>query len=98
MAAQLSISLLRHTDLLPADKAFYEAGIAAKVRATCHWTREGHRAPWAQGFLTFIFPNPPLAAGLCHWRLFLKQLARPQPVSKWDLQTQGWTKAILWLC
>lgn len=52
MAAQLSISLLRHTDLLPADKAFYEAGIAAKVRATCHWTREGHRAPWAQGFLT----------------------------------------------
>uniref|UniRef100_A0A8U7MH45 Intraflagellar transport protein 172 homolog n=1 Tax=Corvus moneduloides TaxID=1196302 RepID=A0A8U7MH45_CORMO len=31
MAAQLSISLLRHTDLLPADKAFYEAGIAAKA-------------------------------------------------------------------
>ncbi|KAI1241384.1 hypothetical protein IHE44_0009870 [Lamprotornis superbus] len=31
MAAQLSISLLRHTDLLPADKAFYEAGTAAKA-------------------------------------------------------------------
>uniref|UniRef100_A0A8C5J9F3 Intraflagellar transport protein 172 homolog n=1 Tax=Junco hyemalis TaxID=40217 RepID=A0A8C5J9F3_JUNHY len=31
MAAQLSISLLRHTDLLPADKAFYEAGMAAKA-------------------------------------------------------------------
>uniref|UniRef100_A0A8C3Y295 Intraflagellar transport protein 172 homolog n=1 Tax=Catharus ustulatus TaxID=91951 RepID=A0A8C3Y295_CATUS len=27
MAAQLSISLLRHTDLLPADKAFYEAAL-----------------------------------------------------------------------
>lgn len=33
VAAKLSISLLRHTDLIPADKAFYEAGIAAKVRA-----------------------------------------------------------------
>uniref|UniRef100_H0ZWS4 Intraflagellar transport protein 172 homolog n=1 Tax=Taeniopygia guttata TaxID=59729 RepID=H0ZWS4_TAEGU len=31
VAAQLSISLLRHTDLLPADKAFYEAGMAAKA-------------------------------------------------------------------
>jgi intraflagellar transport protein 172 len=27
IAAKLSISLLRHTDLIPADKAFYEAGI-----------------------------------------------------------------------
>lgn len=31
VAARLSISLLRHTQLLPADKAFYEAGTAAKV-------------------------------------------------------------------
>ncbi|XP_053566907.1 LOW QUALITY PROTEIN: intraflagellar transport protein 172 homolog [Bombina bombina] len=31
LAAKLSISLLRHTDLLPADKAFYEAGMAAKT-------------------------------------------------------------------
>ncbi|XP_077008571.1 intraflagellar transport protein 172 homolog isoform X7 [Tamandua tetradactyla] len=31
VAARLSISLLRHTQLLPADKAFYEAGIAAKA-------------------------------------------------------------------
>lgn len=31
VAARLSVSLLRHTQLLPADKAFYEAGIAAKV-------------------------------------------------------------------
>ncbi|XP_055666694.1 intraflagellar transport protein 172 homolog isoform X1 [Falco peregrinus] len=31
VAAKLSISLLRHTELLPADKAFYEAGIAAKA-------------------------------------------------------------------
>ncbi|KFO82193.1 Intraflagellar transport protein 172, partial [Cuculus canorus] len=31
VAAKLSISLLRHTKLLPADKAFYEAGMAAKA-------------------------------------------------------------------
>ncbi|KAM8953335.1 intraflagellar transport protein 172 homolog [Pelodytes ibericus] len=31
LAAKLCISLLRHTDLLPADKAFYEAGMAAKA-------------------------------------------------------------------
>uniref|UniRef100_A0A2K5S7U6 Intraflagellar transport protein 172 homolog n=1 Tax=Cebus imitator TaxID=2715852 RepID=A0A2K5S7U6_CEBIM len=31
VAARLSISLLRHTQLLPVDKAFYEAGIAAKA-------------------------------------------------------------------
>ncbi|KAM9496806.1 intraflagellar transport protein 172 homolog [Clarias gariepinus] len=30
LAAKLSISLLRHTELIPADKAFYEAGLAAK--------------------------------------------------------------------
>uniref|UniRef100_A0A8C2A3G2 Intraflagellar transport protein 172 homolog n=1 Tax=Cyprinus carpio TaxID=7962 RepID=A0A8C2A3G2_CYPCA len=28
---KLSISLLRHTELIPADKAFYEAGLAAKA-------------------------------------------------------------------
>ncbi|XP_039387206.1 intraflagellar transport protein 172 homolog isoform X2 [Mauremys reevesii] len=31
VAAKLSISLLRHTELVPADKAFYEAGTAAKA-------------------------------------------------------------------
>lgn len=31
VAAKLSISLLRHTELIPADKAFYEAGLAAKA-------------------------------------------------------------------
>ena len=31
MAAKLSVSLLRHTDVIPADKAFYEAGIMCKV-------------------------------------------------------------------
>ncbi|KAH0622981.1 hypothetical protein JD844_025935 [Phrynosoma platyrhinos] len=31
VAAKLSISLLRHTDIVPADKAFYEAGTAAKA-------------------------------------------------------------------
>ncbi|KAF7235879.1 hypothetical protein EYD10_17309 [Varanus komodoensis] len=30
VAAKLSISLLRHTEIIPADKAFYEAGMAAK--------------------------------------------------------------------
>ncbi|XP_053107178.1 intraflagellar transport protein 172 homolog isoform X2 [Hemicordylus capensis] len=30
VAAMLSISLLRHTEIIPADKAFYEAGTAAK--------------------------------------------------------------------
>ncbi|XP_057208125.1 intraflagellar transport protein 172 homolog isoform X2 [Triplophysa rosa] len=31
VAAKLSISLLRHTELIPADKAFYESGLAAKA-------------------------------------------------------------------
>lgn len=30
-ATKISIALLRWTDLIPADKAFYEAGMAAKV-------------------------------------------------------------------
>ncbi len=29
-AAKLSVSLLRHSDVVPADKAFYEAGAAAR--------------------------------------------------------------------
>uniref|UniRef100_A0A8B9J8B1 Intraflagellar transport 172 n=1 Tax=Astyanax mexicanus TaxID=7994 RepID=A0A8B9J8B1_ASTMX len=31
LTARLSISLLRHTDVIPADKVFYEAGLAAKA-------------------------------------------------------------------
>ena len=31
IAAKLSISLLRHIDLIPADKAFYEAGLMCQV-------------------------------------------------------------------
>ncbi|XP_067274021.1 intraflagellar transport protein 172 homolog [Pseudorasbora parva] len=31
VAAKLSVSLLRHTELIPADKAFYESGLAAKA-------------------------------------------------------------------
>ena len=31
IAAKLSISLLRHTDLIAADKAFYEAGMTCQV-------------------------------------------------------------------
>ena len=30
LAAKLSISLLRHTDIVPADKAFFEAGMHAR--------------------------------------------------------------------
>ncbi|XP_027053913.1 intraflagellar transport protein 172 homolog [Pocillopora damicornis] len=30
LAAKLSTSLLRHSDIIPCDKAFYEAGVAAK--------------------------------------------------------------------
>uniref|UniRef100_A0A8C0FR79 Intraflagellar transport protein 172 homolog n=1 Tax=Bubo bubo TaxID=30461 RepID=A0A8C0FR79_BUBBB len=45
VAAKLSVSLLRHTELIPADKAFYEAGMAAKVGA----------ASWEN--MAFIFLN-----------------------------------------
>uniref|UniRef100_A0A1A8U1D0 Intraflagellar transport protein 172 homolog n=1 Tax=Nothobranchius furzeri TaxID=105023 RepID=A0A1A8U1D0_NOTFU len=31
ISAKLSVSLLRHTDLIPADKAFYEAGLACRA-------------------------------------------------------------------
>lgn len=31
LATKISIALLRYTDIIPADKAFYEAGIDAKV-------------------------------------------------------------------
>ena len=32
LVAKISISLLRYTDIIAADKAFYEAGIACQVR------------------------------------------------------------------
>ena len=32
VAAKISVSLLRHTDIVPCDKGFYEAGMAAKVK------------------------------------------------------------------
>jgi intraflagellar transport protein 172 len=35
VAAKLSVSLLRHTDIIPADKAFFEAGIMCKVLHPC---------------------------------------------------------------
>jgi intraflagellar transport protein 172 len=31
LVAKLSTSLLRHTDIIPADKAFYEAGVDCRV-------------------------------------------------------------------
>ena len=35
ISARIAISLLRHTDVLPADRAFYEAGNQAKVISLC---------------------------------------------------------------
>lgn len=32
IAAKLSVALLRHTDIVPADKAFHEAAMMCKVR------------------------------------------------------------------
>lgn len=31
IATNISVSLLRHTDIIPADKGFYEAGVDTKV-------------------------------------------------------------------
>ena len=31
IATKLSVALLRHTDIIPADKAFYEAGMMCRV-------------------------------------------------------------------
>ena len=31
IATKLSVSMLRHTDIIPADKAFYEAGMMCRV-------------------------------------------------------------------
>lgn len=73
VAAKLSVSLLRHTELLPADKAFYEAGIAAKVSASCPRAAEAvGGGPWARGGLGFSLPLPsPGHTGRAvarHWR------------------------------
>ncbi len=35
VAAKLAVSLLRHTDIIPADKAFFEAGIQCRVSSIC---------------------------------------------------------------
>ena len=32
IVTKLSVAMLRHIDIIPADKAFYEAGMACKVR------------------------------------------------------------------
>jgi intraflagellar transport protein 172 len=31
IASKISVAMLRHSDVIPADKAFYEAGIDCKV-------------------------------------------------------------------
>ena len=35
IVAKLSVSMLRHTDVIPADRAFYEAGNYCKVSRQC---------------------------------------------------------------
>lgn len=105
VAARLSISLLRHIDLLPADKAFYEAGIAAKVRAVCHKS--------GSGIPSFFFHGLPQL----HWHVSSQMLAlealssnilcfimmwwkgKPEVVRGHELQTQGVDQnSVLWLC
>jgi len=34
IAAKLAVSMLRHTDVIPADKAFYEAGVMCRVSSS----------------------------------------------------------------
>ncbi|KAB7506029.1 Intraflagellar transport protein [Armadillidium nasatum] len=43
IAAQITVSILRHTNIIPADKAFYEAGMSSKQMG---WTN-----------MTFVFLN-----------------------------------------
>jgi intraflagellar transport protein 172 len=37
LVAKLSTSLLRHTDIVPADKAFLEAGVDCRVGIILYW-------------------------------------------------------------
>ena len=46
LSAKAAISLLRHSDVIPCDKAFYEAGIAAKVRT---YSQPSKREMWEWG-------------------------------------------------
>ncbi len=45
VAAKLSVALLRHTDVVPADKAFYEAGVITKVCGTAAQSPKFHPFP-----------------------------------------------------
>ena len=40
IAAKISVSLLRYTDILPPDRAFYQAGRECKVRKQGHHHKE----------------------------------------------------------
>lgn len=42
IAAKLSVSLLRYTDIIPADKAFYEAGTHCKASLGYLWCDPSH--------------------------------------------------------
>ena len=37
IATKLAVSLLRHTDIIPADKAFFEAGMMCRVSKKLLW-------------------------------------------------------------
>ena len=59
LVAKITVSLLRYTDILPADRAFYEAGSQAKVGGcpSVQWAWSG--ASCVQG----VWSGPPVCRG-----------------------------------
>lgn len=57
LAAKLSISLLRHSDIVPCDKAFYEAGVAAKVSDSFHVLKLFYYKKVLTHFVSFFLKN-----------------------------------------
>ena len=60
LVAKITVSLLRYTDILPADRAFYEAGSQAKVGGcpSVQWAWSG--ASCVQG----VWSGPPAVQGV----------------------------------
>ena len=56
------MSLLRHTELIPADKAFYEAGLACKVGQLFHFTYNHGPQLVSVTDLAFFNIHPPVRA------------------------------------
>ena len=46
IATKLAVSLLRHTDIIPADKAFFEAGMMCRVSIVCPNTLIMAKSVW----------------------------------------------------